>query len=150
MNSKPKRICITGAGGNLGGLTARYLLEHTDYELNLMFHKKPLSQELISNERTHAFRCDLGRKETLVDALKEVDEIIHFAGVLFRANPEKFLPLTNLAYFENLLEVAQRLEVKRITLIIGRVAYYGDTRRMQQDLLDQLRYPTMKHAAEIF
>ena len=33
---------------------------------------------------------------------------------------------------------------------IGRVSYYGDTRRMQRDLMDKLRYPTMKHAAEIF
>ena len=89
MNSKLKRICITGSAGNLGGLTARYLLVHTDFKLNLMFHKQPLSQELRSHERAHIFKCDLGRKETLIEALKGVDEVIHFAGVLFKANPEK-------------------------------------------------------------
>jgi nucleoside-diphosphate-sugar epimerase len=146
MNSKSKRICITGAAGNLGGLTARYLLEHTDYELNLMFHKQPLSQELISHERAHAFRCDLGQKETLVEALREVDEIIHFAGVLFRANPEKFLPLTNLAYFKHLLEIAQSLGVKKIILIsFPHVEGHTSVEHPSTDRLDQT--PVSVHAA---
>jgi len=33
---------------------------------------------------------------------------------------------------------------------IGKVAYYGDTRRMKQELLSELKYPTMKEGAEIF
>ena len=138
ISAKPKRICITGAAGNLGGLTAKYLFEHTDYELHLMFHKQPISQELISHDRVHEYRCDLGRKETLEVALKDVDEIIHFAGVLFRANPEKFLPQTNLAYFQNLLEIAEQLEVKKIILIsFPHVEGHTSVEHPSTDRLDQ-------------
>lgn len=117
MNPGGKRVCITGAAGNLGSLTAKYFIEHTDYELNLMIHKKSLSKELSDNTRVKQFRCDLGNKETLMEALKDVDEIIHYAGVLFKANPEKFLPETNAQYFKNVVEVAANLKIKRIILI---------------------------------
>ncbi len=117
MNAKQKRVCITGAAGNLGGLTAKYFIEHTNYELNLMVHKNPLSYELKDNGRVHEYKCDLKKKETIADALNGVNEIIHYAGVLFGANPERFLPETNIQYFKNLLEVAEFSGVNKIILI---------------------------------
>jgi nucleoside-diphosphate-sugar epimerase len=42
---------------------------------------------------------------------------VHFAGVLFKPLPERFLPITNLIYFKNLIEVARKTQVKKIILI---------------------------------
>jgi len=47
----------------------------------------------------------LAQKETLYPALKGVNTVVHFAGVLFKARPKKFLSVTNTLYFNNLLDV---------------------------------------------
>ena len=111
-----KKILITGAAGNLGGLLAEYLID-SDLHLNLLTHKKDVSSKLKSSSNISVFKADLAKKETLYSAIKNVDIIVHFAGVLFKHNPEKFLPITNTKYFRNLLEVAVESHVKRIILI---------------------------------
>ena len=112
-----KTILITGAAGNLGGLLADYLKDEEDINLHLLFHHKPISGELLGRPNIKAFPADLADKSTLTSALAGVDTIVHFAGVLFRANPEKFLPVTNTLYFRNLTEVAVQAGVRRIILI---------------------------------
>lgn len=111
-----KRIAITGAAGNLGGLLAQGMKD-MNVNLNLLIHKKHIDRSLKEKENISVFKVDLARKETLYDALKNVDVIVHFAGILFKANPEKFLPTTNTQYFNNLLDVAIEQKVKRIILI---------------------------------
>ena len=111
-----KRIAITGAAGNLGGLLAQGMKD-MDVYLNLLTHKKDIAGNLKEKENISVFKVDLASKETLCDALDNVDVIVHFAGILFNANPEKFLPTTNTQYFNNLLDVAIRQKVKRIILI---------------------------------
>lgn len=110
------RIAITGAAGNLGSLLAHGLSE-INVNQNLLIHNKELTESLKSAANTIVFRIDLANKESLDDALKGVDVIVHFAGVLFKANPEKFLPETNTRYFNNLLDTAVEQKVKRIILI---------------------------------
>ena len=107
-------ILITGAAGNLGGLLATYL---QDRNLHLLTHKKDVTENLKNRDNILVFKADLAKKETLYPAMKGVDTIVHFAGVLFKANPEKFLPTTNTLYFDNLLDVAIEEGVKRIILI---------------------------------
>ena len=63
------------------------------------------------------FKTDLSDKDSLTNSIKGVDTIVHFAGVLFKHNPEKFLPITNTLYFKNLIEKAVECNVKRIILI---------------------------------
>lgn len=111
-----KRIAITGAAGNLGGLLAQNMTD-LDVNLNLLIHKKDVEEGLKDKKNVSVFKVDLARKETLNEAFKGVDIIVHFAGVLFKANPEKFLPTTNTLYFKNLLTTAIRQKVKRIILI---------------------------------
>ena len=67
---------------------------------------KDVSQELKTKDNVNVFRADLAVRESLRDALNGVDTIVHFAGVLFKHNPEKFLKTTNTLYFKNLLDVA--------------------------------------------
>lgn len=111
-----KRIAITGAAGNLGGLLAKGLI-HENVELNLLIHNKDVSSELKGRDNVTINRIDLANKKSLAEALENIDVIVHFAGVLFKANPEKFLPRTNTKYFNNLLDVAVDKKVKRIILI---------------------------------
>jgi len=111
------KVLITGAGGNLGGLLAKQLCSNQQLELNLMIHNKDVCEELKTKPNVKTFRADLARKETLTPCIKNVDVIVHFAGVLFKHNPEKFLPRTNTQYFKNLLDVAMDFNVKRVILI---------------------------------
>lgn len=109
------KIAITGAAGNLGSLLAIRLLNE-DVFLNLLVHKKQVCSKLQESENTTIYNIDLANKESLYEALREVDVIVHFAGILFKSDPEKFLPVTNTAYFNNLLDVATEQKVKRIIL----------------------------------
>lgn len=113
-NMNNKTILITGSAGNLGGLLADYL---KDRNLHLLTHKKEVSENLKNRSNIKIYKADLAKKETLYSALHGVDTIVHFAGVLFKANPEKFLPITNTLYFNNLLDVAIEQKVRRIILI---------------------------------
>lgn len=111
-----KKVLITGAAGNLGGLLAGYLND-PEFHLNLMIHKKDIDGSLQNRNNITIYKADLAQKETLSIALQNVDTIVHFAGILFKHNPEKFLPVTNTIYFKNLLEKATENNVKRIILI---------------------------------
>ncbi len=111
-----KKIAITGAAGNLGGLLAQRMKE-MEVQLHLLTHRKEVPESLSSRENVTVFPIDLARKETLDEALNGVDVVVHFAGVLFKASPEKFLPVTNTHYFHNLLDVCVEKQVKRVILI---------------------------------
>lgn len=111
-----KKILITGAAGNLGGLLANYLKDD-NLHLNLMHHKKEIAKELLVKENISEYKVDLNNKATLNGCMQDVDTIVHFAGILFKSNPEKFLPMTNTKYFKNLLDVAIECRVKKIILI---------------------------------
>jgi len=110
-------ILITGAAGNLGSLLVKHLLTHSVETLRLMIHENDVLQEVKDSDKTEIIRADLSRKDTLLPAVKGSDVIVHFAGVLFKANPEKFLPQTNFQYFKNLVDSANELGVKKIILI---------------------------------
>lgn len=84
-------VAITGAAGNLGGILAEGLISE-DVELHLLWHKKPLSDTLLASEKVKPFQVDLSDVSTIEASLKGVDTVIHFAGILFMGNPEKFLP----------------------------------------------------------
>lgn len=111
-----KRVAITGAAGNLGSLLARKMLGE-DVRLNLLIHTKDLPADIQANDKVSMFRTDLAKPETLDAALDGVDTVVHFAGVLFKANPEKFLHTTNTLYFRNLLDAAVKHNVGRVILI---------------------------------
>lgn len=109
-------VAITGAAGNLGSLLANSLVEK-GIPLHLLIHKKDISDNLKNTDGVKVFRTDLEKEDSLQEALTGIDVIVHFAGVLFKANPEKFLPKTNTIYFRNLLNVAIEKKVKRVILI---------------------------------
>ncbi|MCP3929129.1 MAG: NAD(P)-dependent oxidoreductase [Bacteroidetes bacterium] len=140
-----KTICITGSAGNLGSLTAQHLFNNSDWELNLMVHHRPFRKAMKDDARVKIYKCDLNKKETLEKCLEDVDEIIHYAGILFASNPEEFLPKTNTKYFQNLVDVAKSKAVKRIVLIsFPHVEGYTSTQFPSTHKMDQV--PVSIHA----
>lgn len=109
-------VLITGAAGNLGGLLARHLLP-SGLPLRLMYHRRPLAEDLLRHRTVTPVRADLAQPQTLRVAVAGVDAIVHFAGVLFAPRPERFLPETNTRWFDNLLGAALEAEVRRVILI---------------------------------
>jgi nucleoside-diphosphate-sugar epimerase len=107
---------ITGSAGNLGTLIARHMLD-TGEKLHLMIHKNGLPPDISGHRNVKVFRADLGVRDSLVECCKGVDTVVHLGGVLFRPRPEKFLPVTNNLYFQNLVEVALFQGVKKIIMV---------------------------------
>lgn len=112
-----RTVLITGAAGNLGGFLARHLAGAPDLRLRLMIHRTPLAPDLAARDGVEVAPADLARPETLDRACAGVDCIVHFAGVLFRPFPERFLPTTNTAWGQNLFEAARRNGVGRVVLV---------------------------------
>jgi nucleoside-diphosphate-sugar epimerase len=113
LNGGPT-ILITGAAGNMGGFLARRLSSH---RLRLMYHRTPLPTDLAAAANVSAVRADLADPTTLPAAVEKADVIVHFAGVLFRPRPERFLPITNTVYFSNLVDAALTARVGRVILV---------------------------------
>jgi len=111
------KILITGAAGNLGSLLARHLLDHDVGLLRLMVFRRDVPTDLKVAGKSKIVRADLGKPETLGAAVEGADVIVHFAGVLFKARPERFLPTTNTLYFRNLVDAALEHHVRKIILI---------------------------------
>jgi nucleoside-diphosphate-sugar epimerase len=111
-----RTILITGAAGNLGSLLSRHLLP-TGHELRLMYHRRPLPDDVAHAEHVRAIRADLGDPQTLPAAVMGADVIVHFAGRLFAPHPERFLPETNTSWFSNLVSAGLEAQVGRIILI---------------------------------
>ena len=115
MSHQPT-ILITGAAGNLGGLLAHHLAGR-GHALRLMWHRKPIPDELLLRPNVTAIRADLTDPTTLPAAVNGAEAVVHFAGVLFAPQPERFLPRTNTEWFSNLLDAALKAGVKRVILI---------------------------------
>jgi nucleoside-diphosphate-sugar epimerase len=111
------KILITGAAGNLGSILARHLLQLDAGMLRLMVHRREVPVDMKVPGKSEIVRADLAQRETLVAAVEGVDVIVHLAGVLFKAHPEGFLPITNTEYFRNLVDVALAYGVLKIVLI---------------------------------
>src|SRR5262245_1128591 len=116
MDSPPRTILITGAAGNLGSLLARHLVP-SPHVLRLMHHRTPLPADLLAAANVQPVSADLRDPSTLTPALRGVDVVVHYAGVLFAPRPERFLPETNTIWFANLLDAALAANVGRVILI---------------------------------
>lgn len=113
---KRQRVLITGAAGNLGSRLVRRLAGEVEH-VRAMIHREPLPAVLAALPSVETARADLAQPETLTSRLSGVDTVVHFAGVLFRPRPERFLPETNTRWFANLLDAALAARVARIVLV---------------------------------
>jgi nucleoside-diphosphate-sugar epimerase len=81
-----------------------------------MIHNRPI-ESVFDGQDVEVVQADLGVFETLDIACREVDCIVHFAGVLFQPWPERFLPTTNVDYVNNLLKAATQEGVGKFILV---------------------------------
>jgi nucleoside-diphosphate-sugar epimerase len=109
-------VLITGAAGNLGGLLARRLAP-SGRPLRLMYHHRRVSPTLVGVPNVELQQADLADPSTLPAAVQGVGVVVHFAGILFKPRPEKFLPETNTRWFSNLVDASLEAGVRRIILI---------------------------------
>jgi nucleoside-diphosphate-sugar epimerase len=110
------KVLISGAAGNLGSHLARSLVG-SPHELRLMVHRRPLPFDPAPFPRISICRADLDDPASLAKACEGVDCIVHLAGVLFRPQPETFLPRTNTGYVANLATAATEAGVGKFVLI---------------------------------
>jgi nucleoside-diphosphate-sugar epimerase len=110
------KTLIVGASGNLGRHIARALLSRS-HQLRLLVHKTPLPGNLASHPNVQVVSGDLDDPASLSDATTGVDRIVYVAGVLFRPNPETFLPKTNTIYVRNMVDAGIAAGVSRFILI---------------------------------
>ena len=82
-----------------------------------MQHRKKIPYDIGKTSRITIRDADLSKPETLSDCLDGADIIVHFAGVLFKADPEKFLYETNILYFKNLIAAAREKNIRKVILI---------------------------------
>jgi len=82
-----------------------------------MYHRTPLPSDIAAASTVSGVRADLADPRTLPPALDGAGVVVHFAGVLFKPRPERFLPETNTRWFSNLLDAALEAQIERIILI---------------------------------
>ncbi len=82
-----------------------------------MVHRRTLPRDVAALPGVESVRANLARPETLPPCVEGVSVAVHFAGVLFRPRPERFLPETNTRWFANLVDAALRARVSRVVLI---------------------------------
>jgi nucleoside-diphosphate-sugar epimerase len=85
--------------------------------LRLIYHRTPLASDVLEADGVEAVRADLGDPRTIPPAVQGVDVVVHFAGVLFAPRPSRFLPVTNVKWFEHLLDAAVAAGVRKVILV---------------------------------
>jgi nucleoside-diphosphate-sugar epimerase len=108
-------VLVTGAAGNMGTLLSRHLAGRVP-RLRLMYHRTPLASDVVNARGVEPVQADLGDPRTIAAAVDGADVVVHFAGVLFAPRPERFLPITNVKWFETLLDAALLANVGKIIL----------------------------------
>ena len=110
------RILITGAAGNLGSFLTYHLIP-SNHDLQLLYHQTELPVTTKEHTNVSVYQGDLAAPDSLHLACKDVDCIVHFAGVLFAPSPERFLSTTNVLFVKNLVSAALDSQVKKIILV---------------------------------
>jgi nucleoside-diphosphate-sugar epimerase len=99
----------------MGTMLARHLAGRVPH-LRLMYHRTPLAPDVVRAAGVQPVQADLGDPRTIAGALDGVDVVVHFAGVLFAPRAQRFLPITNVRWFANLLDAALPAGVRKVIL----------------------------------
>lgn len=109
-------VLVAGASGNLGSRLCAHLLER-GFDVRMLVHRHAPLASLAAHPHAVVVSGDLARPETLPDAVRDVEAIVHVAGVLFQPRPERFLERTNVGFVDHLATAAAHAGVKKYVLI---------------------------------
>ncbi len=110
----PRTVLLTGAAGGLGTLM-RGLLPSYGYTLRLLdvVPVEPLPGEDGQERTEEVITADLADRAALREAVRDVDAIVHLAGISLEASFEKILR-ANIEGTYNLYEAAREEGVRRV------------------------------------
>ncbi len=115
-------ILITGADGRLGSRMAAHFLGKK-LKIRLMCRKGP-----VKIKNVHSAVADLFDMDSLLNACKGVDTVIHLAGTLDYTLPQKEMIRINGDGTKNMLEAASLAGVSKF-VYASSVAVYGDQKK---------------------
>jgi UDP-glucose 4-epimerase len=126
------RILIAGAASLVGSHTAELLLTEGAKEVilldNFAFGDMSAIEHLTTDSRVRIVRCDIMNLHDLLEALKDVDAVVHLAAYMtlgFAQAPWKAIDV-NLRGVQNMLEASVIRSVKRFVFASSNAVYgYG-------------------------
>ena len=98
-------------------LTRHILDNESDLDVILMQHREQVPPDIHQHPNVSVRNSDLSKPHAIHECLHDAEIIVHLAGVLFKANPEKFLFETNFQHFKNLVGAAKEKKIKKVILI---------------------------------
>ena len=109
---KMKKVLVTGATGFTGGHLCRRLIQRGHRVVGLVLPDMDIKD--LKSAGVYTVIADLREKDTLVQAVQEVDTVYHIAAVYREQNiPRQLFWDVNVKGTKNLLEVARDAGVKR-------------------------------------
>lgn len=113
------KVFITGATGFIGYNLVRYLHKKNQFDIRIISRTKKkieIFSDIISN--LEIYYGDVTKKETLYEAVKDVDIIFHIAGLIISRDDSEFYK-TNVLGTKNLFEAISynNKNIKKIILL---------------------------------
>jgi nucleoside-diphosphate-sugar epimerase len=87
------------------------------HELRLLIHRREVPPHISAFPNVSVHKADLDDARTLRGPCKDVDCVVHFAGLLFAPRPEKFLARTNVEYVQHIVHASLVAGVRKFILI---------------------------------
>lgn len=98
-------ILVTGGSGFIGSKLVHSLIKR-GYDVKILTR----DPRKIKIKDVESVKGDITRKETLKNAVKDVDVVVHLAGLVSYTKPEKVLYRINVDGTKNLLDVSKNVD----------------------------------------
>ena len=141
-----KKILITGGTGSFGNAFLSKIINSSNYsEINIFSRDEKKQYEMrkkFSNEKINFFIGDVRDKDSIVDAMHNVDYVFH-AAALKQVPSCEFFPLeavkTNIIGTSNVLNIAVSNFVKKVVILsTDKAAYPINAMGMSKALMEKV------------
>ena len=141
-----KKILITGGTGSFGNAFLSKIINSSNYsEINIFSRDEKKQYEMrkkFSNEKINFFIGDVRDKDSIEDAIRDVDYVFH-AAALKQVPSCEFFPLeavkTNIIGTSNVLDIAVSNFVKKVVILsTDKAAYPINSMGMSKALMEKV------------
>ncbi|MEM3060177.1 MAG: NAD(P)-dependent oxidoreductase [Candidatus Anstonellales archaeon] len=136
--SNSHTILVTGASGRIGRVVIKNLIKKKEQVRALVRKKESINSLSINSlgEEVEIVYGDITNKRSLIDAVSNVEKIIHLAGSVDFSNQQKMMKI-NADGTKNLLEICPN-SIKRF-IHCSSIAVYG--KKLDKEEVDEKRKP---------